>query len=651
MRFSGWDRVATFACGSQLFPLQWDFSPSVPGMYATTCNYEPATGSWVTCIDNVVRQHVADNQIDKTVAGALGYMNLVCNKAGGHLAHFDLDKYEKTLQNASQYLISVPDIPQTLHSPVVFEYRACERIVDAVHAEFANLDNSNDSVAWIYYYFFAVGLTLFAIQFTRIRKTCLQSSLLNKLRSRFEIPTMWNTKKHSEHAAWAMGGLFPSSLEASLLVGFFVVHTASLFLNYSVDPREVLESSNMQRLQGFGNRSGIVSFGLLPLIILLSSRSNVLPWVTGMRYTTFLVIHRWAGRLAILDAVLHSVAFYYHEKLNGELQKAASQFWWVKGILATVFSVVILVLASGFLRRRWYEIFLYTHISIALAFFYYSWDHVRTFGWTYWIYWSCALWALERAHRIYKISTNGLCQAEIEIVGPNLLMLNVPKPSGWRDHPAQYGFVYFLLPSIFWQSHPFTISSTESHLKIVLLVKDGATHNVYRAALQRAQGECAKVATLPIFIEGPYGVSPDLSRFENVLFVGGGSGLPGPLALAQKVDNMPSISDAHLIIVVREIDILKAYHEELSSLLDSSKLRISLHYTGSEDTSNSTLDLRKCRPNFEKAIRDSARSSGPTAVVCCGPPGLNDRIRNCVARILFESPHKELEYFEEFQIW
>lgn len=651
MRFAGWDRVATFACGSQLFPLQWEFTPPVQGMYATICNYEPATGTWITCIDTVLRQHVTETAFEKSLNGVVAYMNLVCKKAGGHLAHFDIETCRNTLQNASNHLIDKPEATQRLHSPVRIEYKDCERIVDAVHAEFANLDNSNDSVAWIYYYFFVVILALFFTQSTKTRETLLQRPFLNVLRSRLELPTMWNTKKHSEHAAWAMGGLFPTSLEASLLVGFFVIHTASLFLNYSVDPREVMESVDLQRLQGLGNRSGILAFGLLPLVILLSSRSNLLPWLTGMRYTTFLVIHRWAGRVAILDAVIHSLAFYYHERLKGELQKVAFQFWWVKGIVATVSSLIILVLASGFLRRRWYEIFLYTHIFFALAFFYYSWDHVRTFGWVSWIYWSCALWALERAHRLYKISTNGLCHAEVEIVGPHLLILNVPKPSRWKDHPTQYAFVYFLLPSIFWQSHPFTISSTETHLRIVILVKHGATNTVYKAAAQRSLGDRAKVATLPIFIEGPYGVSPDLSRFSNLLIIGGGSGVPGPLAMAQKVNNILSIRSAHLITVVRDLDVLKAYHDQLDAILHSSKVRVSLHYTGFEDTSDSVLDLKKCRPNFEDAINDSVGTSGPTAVICCGPPGMNDRVRNRVAQILFENPQKDLEYFEEYQIW
>ncbi|KAM7209771.1 hypothetical protein V8F06_014847 [Rhypophila decipiens] len=64
-------------------------------------------------------------------------------------------------------------------------------------------------------------------------------------------------------------------------------------------------------------RTGTYAFALLPVIILFSSRNNLilllgnrLPLAQAFSHSTYLVLHRWIGRICALFAVVHSTSQY-----------------------------------------------------------------------------------------------------------------------------------------------------------------------------------------------------------------------------------------------------------------------------------------------------------------------------------------------------
>jgi predicted ferric reductase len=65
----------------------------------------------------------------------------------------------------------------------------------------------------------------------------------------------------------------------------------------------------MQILRHVSDRTGIISFANFPLIWLFGMRNNVVIWLTGWDFKTYNNFHRWVGRLAALQAVIHSVGY------------------------------------------------------------------------------------------------------------------------------------------------------------------------------------------------------------------------------------------------------------------------------------------------------------------------------------------------------
>jgi hypothetical protein len=57
-------------------------------------------------------------------------------------------------------------------------------------------------------------------------------------------------------------------------------------------------------------RSGMMAVALLPWIIALSSKANLITMVTGIGHERLNVLHRWAAYLCLVLSILHTVPFY-----------------------------------------------------------------------------------------------------------------------------------------------------------------------------------------------------------------------------------------------------------------------------------------------------------------------------------------------------
>jgi hypothetical protein len=67
-------------------------------------------------------------------------------------------------------------------------------------------------------------------------------------------------------------------------------------------------------------RTAILAYSNLPFLWLFGMRNNILIWATGWHFTTFNNFHRHIGRIATLQAIVHSVcctAVYFRNDPTG----------------------------------------------------------------------------------------------------------------------------------------------------------------------------------------------------------------------------------------------------------------------------------------------------------------------------------------------
>lgn len=653
-----WPSVSVISCAIHLNKLRWDFDAG-SGFYDTLCGYEPAFESWTNCIYEQL-QEVADEIAFKK---SLDNINECCLYVDATRPRITLVEYYSALHNASQHIRPEPEQRRvSLWYPVEVQAVTRRRLSEAYYFYMSNFDDSGVYGKLLCWYFVAVMGLAALLQIRWVKPWLLKFSGINYIRGKYVLPTLTQTHAGYVQKGWA-AGLVPTKLETLMLTGYLLIHTVALCYNYRIDPYNMAFHSHLlQWLRLIADRSAILSFAHFPLIILFSTRNSILEHWTGFKYTTFIVMHKWVGRFMVIDATLHGAAYALFSEITKTRSISNQELYWKAGVIAIYISFIICLLSLGCFRQNHYEMFLYTHITLAIVFFYFCWLHVKDFGWTSWIYASVALWILERLQRLRSIVRFGIARAQLELVGTDLIKMKVPRPRNWQSKPSQYVFVYFLHPLICWQSHPFTFIDLGDELFLVIRAKRGAT-DIIRKELVRKGGH----ASVKVLIEGPYGSSSPLQRFEKSLFLCGGSGLPGPLAYALKMGQPLALEPSttlHIVVVTRGLDILQAYMDQLSQLKHLN-VDLQLYLTGAHKPSYGSIDsgdkqlldhidfatIHWRRPNVGFIIRSLIQETPSLAICCCGPPTFVDATRNLVAETVLHNPTNCAEYFEEYQTW
>ncbi|OWB63182.1 hypothetical protein B5S29_g4142 [[Candida] boidinii] len=472
--------------------------------------------------------------------------------------------------------------------------------------------------------------------------------------------------------------LLPTRLESILSAGYFIIHFVFLFIDYHIPSQFYLFTGRAQWVQRLlADRTGIISFAHIPLLIAFSGRNNILCWVTGLNYASFIQFHKVLASVMFLDAMIHSVAYTVYSL--GNYVADLKQVYYAAGVAATVIGGFVILFALFPFRRFQYEFFLYTHIVLVICFIALCWWHCIDLGWMEWLYASIALWSFDRFIRLIRLAGFGIRKAELSIVDDETMKLTCEKPSWYKSYPGNYAFVYALDSLLFWQSHPFTVIDDGSSLTMYIKAKTGLTRRVYSKLLEIPEHK----RTLSISLEGPYGASSPTSKYDNSLLIAGGNGFPGLLDRAVKSSKKDSNKPVKFIWITQYLKDISFVSEQLLSLKNSN-VSVDIYLTkeikkegevekiensGNDETSSnddekksSSLSLSESldfinfqyvRPDVREIVNQELNNndnSGSMAVVTCGPAKMVDTLRDSVAENVVSYPAR-LDLFEEFQTW
>ncbi|KAF5980140.1 ferric reductase Fre2p [Fusarium bulbicola] len=352
-----------------------------------------------------------------------------------------------------------------------------------------------------------------------------------------------------------------------------------------------------------GYRTGHISFALLPLTVLFSSRNNILLWITDWPFSTFLVLHRWVARLCALHAVVHSITLLAAYVSLGTYYTDVHKPYWIWGIVGTLCLVLFLVQSILWFRRASYEVFLILHVFLAAFVIIGCWYHVyfwKPFSGVYelWIYMVCAVWFFDRLFRVLRVAQNGVRRATvIELSGYLWSLLH--KVSTSEQASSHSGDVEMSqkIPQVAISQ---SVAGTDS---ISLYIKK---HKGTTSLLR-------KHSTLPVLLEGPYrgNITRDVLKCDRVLLIAGGIGITGILSWTR------AHVDVKLAWSLKESSrpLLKDLEPALSEIADKV---ISV---------GERLDVKAL---LEHEVEAGWKRIG---VVVCGPPGLCDSTRSAVVSV------------------
>ncbi|KAK8864285.1 hypothetical protein IAR55_001531 [Kwoniella newhampshirensis] len=457
------------------------------------------------------------------------------------------------------------------------------------------------------------------------------------------------------------------------------------------------------------NRPGFIALSQLPVIILLSLKSPLpLPiFLPSLSYEHYNFLHRWTGRTLFLTVTVHGgmwINQFIKTNQYDQLNAAKSR----RGILAYAFMCMVVITSLKPVRRKFYQVFWIAHVMFFTGFFAaisYHTPYSRP-----WIYPCVAIYAYDLLVRMFRYRIK---DATLVPIDDTLTMIHIPDcDAGWL--PTQHVLLRVLRGSGIFESHPFTITNAPSTpfsasprgimlyakvsgdwtKKLHTMARDVESFEVGDDIEEKERFLANGTPTVggldhpgqrvQVMIDGPYGgLKIDLGEYENILLVGGGSGVTfilGGIEEALRVrEKGRGPGKVDVAWVVKDMSTIKALSPTLCHLHALSR-RLFLDLTYNLYLTNpphplppvpsilpSTTTLSPYRPEVAQLVREAlplptplpggvsletgestslsgdeqntrmphhglgAGHGGGLAVVACGPEGLVMEAKNAVA--------------------
>ena len=436
----------------------------------------------------------------------------------------------------------------------------------------------------------------------------------------------------------------PPTVGQALFITYLVL--LNVFLSaftYSVHPTGFGQwwNNGPDEIMGdLANRFGVLSFANFVLLVLYSSRNNVLLWLTDWQHSTFVLLHRWVARIAVIEAILHSVVFLRDWAVQGRLEEDQVLPYWWWGCIATIAASLLLPLSIPLIRQRSYEVFLAIHILFSVLVFLGSWYHIifryqHQWGYETWLYAVFAVWGFDRLVRILRVLRVGTRTAKVVSIDKDYVRIDIKGVVA-----AGHVYLYFLNWR-FWENHPFSVASSILHqdqseaapppstpvkhgspdgdgdieadgdkppTRTVVRNLDHTVETGISIYLRVHQGGTSVLRTktqLPVLIEGAYGRHADLSDYPTLVCIAGGVGVTAVLPYMRAHPG-----NAYL------------YWGSRSQALTDSLKPLTGRFQA-ETVVGQRLDLRAILEGYKDNF----------AVVVSGPPGMMDETRAIVSKL------------------
>lgn len=482
-------------------------------------------------------------------------------------------------------------------------------------------------------------------------------------------------------------GTLPTRFQGLFLLAFVGVNIA--FCTLSID----WSGTRSAVLKEVRNRTGIMStINMVPLF-LLAGRNNPLIGLLHISFDTYNLIHRWLGRIVVLEALAHGIAYSINKVETGGGLAALgttirTSYSLQMGFIALVAFVVLLLHSPSIFRHAFYETFLTVHIILVALMLGTLWFHLALSGepWVPYLKATIALWAADRAIRLirifYRNVSTKMARATVEALAGDAVRVTVTMPRPWKFQPGQHAYLY--MPTIgLWTSHPFTVAWSESKevikfdnkelslhrqdiytkekptMSFIIRRRTGFTDTLYKKAVNSPDKLFSTIA----FAEGPYGTCHSLDSYGTAVLIAGGVGITHQVPYIQRLvegyrDGTVATRRVTLVWIIQSPEHLEWIRPWMTSILALEKrrevLKIMLFVTKPKSTKeirspSSTVQMFPGKPNIGTLLdMEIENKAGTMAVTVCGSGSLSDDVRSAVR---LRSHKANIDFIEEAFSW
>ncbi|KAF5699937.1 ferric cupric reductase transmembrane component 2 [Fusarium mundagurra] len=462
-------------------------------------------------------------------------------------------------------------------------------------------------------------------------------------------------------------GTLPSRLHMALLVGYLGSNFTYMFmLNWANDNRYAF----CAELRGRSGNLALVN--MVPLIV-LAGRNNPLIPVLKISFDMCNLLHRWIGRIVVLEVVIHSIAWaiaavadngweYVRRAITGGLFLGS-------GTLGTVAVVIMLIQSLSYIRYAFYETFLNTHIILATIAFVCTWAHCASASSPgglpelSWIMAIMVLWFADRLARVIRLAqanwsgrgfTHQAWHARVLTVLGCQLLGEPPILHCLGQPPLQHTSAHLREET----SCPLDQANVSTAVSFIVGAQTGMTRKLFIRASQAGRSIRLKAA-----FEGPYAGHHKLDSYGHAVLFAGSTGITHQLLYIRHLlegYNAGTVATRRvtLVWIIREYESLEWVRPYMDMILSIPHRKdiLCLHvfvtrlrYPRDITNASTTVRMYTGRPNVPALLaKEIEEQVGAMCVTVCGPGGLADDVRGAVCAMQAETV---VDFVEESFTW
>jgi predicted ferric reductase len=436
-------------------------------------------------------------------------------------------------------------------------------------------------------------------------------------------------------------------------------------------------------------------FNLFPTIV-FASRNNPLIPILQVPFDTFQLFHRWAARLFILEAIIHTSAWIANTRDVGGW-KAVNEglidgnhghsFAW--GLVGTLGGFIILIQSWSPLRHSFYEIFLVMHKFLVSFIFLGVLLHLRLGKLPQypWVVIIILFWAYEyacRAYRLLRYNFNWYrsqyrSKVLVEALDGEACRVTFHLPNYWKPHPGAHAHIF--LPAFAQlQSHPFSVAWAEVHelssgvssydaeqalppkpqipdistlkenenrrtsVTFICRARTGFTRNMYERVKAMPGSTCMTWGLMEGFY---YGSHESLASYSDVVLFGGGVGITHQIMYTKQLlkgyaEGTAALQRLTLVWSCPDkacLEWVRPWMNEILAMPGRREvLQVLIFVTRQRQSQNylsdsKSVSLANARCNVQEVLDKAVIDrSGALAVTVCGPGAFADSVREAVRK-------------------
>lgn len=429
--------------------------------------------------------------------------------------------------------------------------------------------------------------------------------------------------------------------------------------------------SKLAELRG---RAGFLAVANMVPLFVLAGRNNPLIPLLKLSFDDMNLFHRWVGRMAVVESVVHIVAwaivkYAAFDNFSGIIHESIHDPFITWGWVAMFVMLILTIVSISPLRHAFYETFLNCHIIMAGIILVGVYLHckISSLPQTLWVEWIFAFWIAERCLRmlfiIYpNVRFSGIFSRDYSFATVEAMKaseacrVTIHLPKSISVKPGSHAYIR-LWGVKFWECHPFSIAWTDENpmedpadkrlslpssaqntyaspssypekalfrrsmpkkktttsVSFIIAAHTGFTRKLYNKAITSPENRF----TTSGLLEGPYGGHHNLDSYGTVLLFAGATGITQQLPYIKHLVSSygaGTIATKRVVLIwtIRDVPALEWVRRFMDEILQLDRRRDVLN-----------IKIFVTRPKNTAQINSPSR----TVQMFPGRPNLGDIIR------------------------